>query len=126
MESFLISKVQQKVYIKELEKEFTFKAFEPIHTEYSTKYLGEELKELITNQVFLLRKLIMTKKDGTQTYYSKSLNTKEIKLFNNLDLYLIELPEIWDEIQISEAIDEYTVPKDRDYVFYQQRINTFL
>tara|TARA_B100000925_G_scaffold57475_2_gene38094 strand:- start:4617 stop:5348 length:732 start_codon:yes stop_codon:yes gene_type:complete len=67
----------------------------------------------------------MTKSDGTQTYYSKSLNTKEIKLFNNLDLYLIELPEIWDEIQISEAIDEYTVPKDRDYVFYQQRINTF-
>ena len=67
----------------------------------------------------------MTKSDGTPTYYSKSLNTKEFKLFNNLTIYLIELPEIWDDIQISEAIDEYVVSKDRDYIFYQQRINTF-
>ena len=67
----------------------------------------------------------MTKSDGTQTYYSKSLNTKEFKLFNNLPIYLTELPEIWDDIQISEAIDEYAISKDRDYVFYQQRINTF-
>ena len=67
----------------------------------------------------------MTKSDGTPTCYLKSLNTKEFKLFNNLDLYLIELPEIWDDIQISEAIDAYVVLKDRDHVFYQRRINTF-
>jgi predicted PhzF superfamily epimerase YddE/YHI9 len=67
----------------------------------------------------------MTKSGGTQTYYSKSLSTKEFKLFNSLDLYLIELPEIWDEIQISNTVDAYDVSKDRDYVFYQQRINTF-
>ncbi len=46
MESFLISKKNQSIYIKELEKEFHFKAFEPIHMEYSTKYLEDELLEL--------------------------------------------------------------------------------
>jgi len=61
MESFLISKRHQKVYIKELEKEFTFKAFEPIHTEYSTKYLGEELKELSNQSGFSVE----------ETYYDK-------------------------------------------------------
>ena len=67
----------------------------------------------------------MTKSDGTQTYYSMSLNTKEFKLFNDLTINLIELPEIWDDDQISEAIENYVVPEDRDYIFYQQRINTF-
>ena len=67
----------------------------------------------------------MTKKGGTQTYYSKSLNTKMFTLFKNLYLYLSEFPEVWDEIQISNEVDAYVVSKDRDYVFYQQRVNTF-
>ena len=46
MESFLLSRQKQSVYIEELEKDFLFKAFEPIHMEYSTKYLDEELAYL--------------------------------------------------------------------------------
>ena len=61
MESFLISKKPQKVYIKELEKEFSFKAFEPIHMEYSTKYLEEELSDLSSQSGFLVE----------ETYYDK-------------------------------------------------------
>ena len=61
MESFLISKKPQKVYIKELEKEFSFKAFEPIHMEYSTKYLDEELKDLSNQSGFMVE----------ETYYDK-------------------------------------------------------
>ena len=61
MESFLISKKNQRIYIKELEKEFVFKAFEPIHTEYSTKYLDEELLELSSSSGFSVE----------ETYYDR-------------------------------------------------------
>jgi len=67
----------------------------------------------------------MIEKNGIQTSYSKSLNTREFHLFNGLNIYLIELPEVWDDLQISDAVNDYVVTKDRDYVFYQRRINTF-
>ncbi len=46
MESYLISRKRQTVHIKELNKAFRFKAFEPIHTEFSFKYLPEEIEDL--------------------------------------------------------------------------------
>jgi len=44
MESYLISTEKQSIYIEELEKTFTFKAFEPILLEYSNKYLIEDVE----------------------------------------------------------------------------------
>jgi L-histidine N-alpha-methyltransferase len=46
MESYLISKCEQDVWIEELKEKFHFKAFEPIHLEYSFKYLEQEILEL--------------------------------------------------------------------------------
>jgi dimethylhistidine N-methyltransferase len=46
MESYLISKKKQKVKIDYLEKEFEFSEYEPIHLEYSFKYLKEDIEYL--------------------------------------------------------------------------------
>ncbi len=46
MESYLISLDDQEVYIEELKKSFTFRAFEPIHLEYSYKYLPKDIQML--------------------------------------------------------------------------------
>lgn len=46
MESFLLSTVDQDVYIAELERSFHFNAFEPIHLEYSFKFLKSEIEQL--------------------------------------------------------------------------------
>ncbi|MES0489999.1 MAG: L-histidine N(alpha)-methyltransferase [Leptospirales bacterium] len=59
MESFIISKVDQKVYIKTLDKTFTFDTFEPIHTEYSNKYTAKKIKALAEESGF-----------KTQSYYT--------------------------------------------------------
>jgi len=44
--SYLISQCSQEVFIKKLKKSFSFKAFEPIHVEFSYKYLPEEIEAL--------------------------------------------------------------------------------
>lgn len=46
MESYLISLEEQDVHIEELSKTFHFKAFEPIHLEYSYKYLPKDIQLL--------------------------------------------------------------------------------
>ena len=46
MESYLISTRKQKVKIGDLDKEFTFKPWEGIHTEYSYKYTQSEIELL--------------------------------------------------------------------------------
>ncbi len=46
MESFLISTESQVVDIQALDKKFQFKAWEPIHTEYSYKYTREDIQDL--------------------------------------------------------------------------------
>lgn len=46
MESYIISLEEQEVYIKALEKSFKFKEFEPIHMEYSFKYLKADIENL--------------------------------------------------------------------------------
>lgn len=46
MESYLISLDDQEVFVKELEKSFKFRAYEPVHVEYSYKYLPKDIQEL--------------------------------------------------------------------------------
>ena len=52
MESYLISLREQQVYIGEIEKTFVFKAFEPIHLEYSYKYLVSDIEQLAADTGF--------------------------------------------------------------------------
>lgn len=49
MESYIISLKDQTVFIDDLSKEFHFKAFEPIHMEYSYKYLTSDV-EFLANE----------------------------------------------------------------------------
>jgi dimethylhistidine N-methyltransferase len=46
MESYLVSLVGQSVYIEAIGQSFCFEAFEPIHTEYSYKYLESDIEQL--------------------------------------------------------------------------------
>jgi len=46
MESYLVSLEKQIVYIDALNQAFEFESWEPIHTEYSYKYLESDIKEL--------------------------------------------------------------------------------
>ncbi len=46
MESYLVSLERQSVFISELGQSFEFESFEPIHTEYSYKYLESDIEEL--------------------------------------------------------------------------------
>jgi L-histidine N-alpha-methyltransferase len=53
MESFLISMRNQDVFIKDLNKTFHFDEFEPIHLEYSFKYLEKEIDTMSLNGGFM-------------------------------------------------------------------------
>jgi len=46
MESYLISLTEQDVFIAALNRTFHFEAFEPIHLEYSFKFLEKEINEI--------------------------------------------------------------------------------
>ena len=46
MESFLVSNEKQAVYIKELNRSFSFEPFEAIHCEYSMKYLTSDIESM--------------------------------------------------------------------------------
>lgn len=46
MESYLVSLEPQRIYIEALRQDFEFKAWEPIHTEYSYKYLDTDIDRL--------------------------------------------------------------------------------
>lgn len=52
MESFLISKQRQSVYIEALDSHFEFDKFEPVHLEYSFKYMEEEVEKLAEDTGF--------------------------------------------------------------------------
>jgi len=43
MESYLLATKEHDVYISELERSFHFDAFEPIHLEYSFKFLKSDI-----------------------------------------------------------------------------------
>ena len=46
LESYLVSLVDQRVYIEALSQDFHFAPWEPIHTEYSYKYLDHDITDL--------------------------------------------------------------------------------
>ncbi len=52
MESFLISRKQQRVFIETLDKHFEFDKAEPIHLEYSFKYLEEDIEQMAEDAGF--------------------------------------------------------------------------
>ena len=52
IQSYLISKTEQTVFIEELDRLFSFKAWEPIHTESSYKFLVEDIERMSKNNTF--------------------------------------------------------------------------
>lgn len=56
MESYLVSQEKQEVFINKIGCSFTFDAWEPIHTEYSYKYLISDIEELAAVTGFTLVK----------------------------------------------------------------------
>jgi len=46
MESYLVSQERQTVFIEAIGRSFTFEAWEPLHTEYSYKYLPSNIEQL--------------------------------------------------------------------------------
>jgi len=49
IESYLVSQLEQSVFVKHIGQSFTFEAWEPIHTEYSYKYLESDIEGLAAN-----------------------------------------------------------------------------
>lgn len=62
MESYLISRVDQTVNLTGLEKSVTFHAYEPIHIEYSFKFLPKEIESLGQETGFCLEQLFTDEK----------------------------------------------------------------
>ena len=62
MESYLVSKERQTVFIKEISQSFSFEAWEPIHTEYSYKYLESDIQELAVETGFVIEKQLYDSK----------------------------------------------------------------
>lgn len=52
MESYMVSLEHQTVHIHQIERLFTFEAWEPIHTEYSYKYLPTDMDSLAADSGF--------------------------------------------------------------------------
>lgn len=52
MESYLISSIEQTIPIRSLQQSIVFEAFEPIHVEYSYKYLIPQIRDLAENTGF--------------------------------------------------------------------------
>lgn len=55
MESYLVSLEQQDVYIEAIGRAFRFHPWEPIHTEYSYKYLISDIETLAAETGFVVR-----------------------------------------------------------------------
>lgn len=56
MESYLVSLEHQDVYVKEIGQTFNFEAWEPIHTEYSYKFLESDISKLAEETGFAIQK----------------------------------------------------------------------
>lgn len=52
MESYLVSLAAQEVVVEALRKRFTFRAWEPVHLEYSCKYLLADIARMATDSGF--------------------------------------------------------------------------
>lgn len=69
VESFLLSSEEQEVLVEKIGQSFHFESWEPIHTEYSYKYLESDIKKLAEETGFIIRE---------QYYDSKSYFTDSI------------------------------------------------
>jgi dimethylhistidine N-methyltransferase len=56
MESYLLPIAPQEVYIEEIQRSFSFKAYEPIHLEYSFKFLPSDIEQLAKQTGFEITK----------------------------------------------------------------------
>jgi L-histidine Nalpha-methyltransferase len=52
MESYLVSQERQTVFIEAISRSFLFEPWEPLHTEYSYKYLVSDIEQLATETGF--------------------------------------------------------------------------
>lgn len=55
MESHLVSHVAQEIHIGAIRRTFSFRAWEPIHTEFSYKYLESDIAALARDTAFVMR-----------------------------------------------------------------------
>ena len=62
MESYLISRREQVVDIEALNQSFSFEAWEPVHTEYSYKYLESDIASLAEETGFSIVAQLMDSK----------------------------------------------------------------
>ena len=69
IESYLVSQEEQVVFIKQLGQSFSFEAWEPIHTEYSYKYLESDIESLAGNTGFKIEKQLY----DSQCYFVDSI-----------------------------------------------------
>jgi L-histidine N-alpha-methyltransferase len=69
MESYLLPKEEQVVYIKELERSFHFEPYESIHLEYSFKFLKSDIEFLCEQTGFLVEKQF----SDNRNYFADSL-----------------------------------------------------
>lgn len=69
MESYLVSQAEQNVFVEEIGQTFQFKPWEPIHTEYSYKFLRSDIETLAAETGYSIE---------TQFYDSKFYFTDSI------------------------------------------------
>jgi dimethylhistidine N-methyltransferase len=81
MESYLVSLKEQTVYIQEIGQSFSFQAYEPIHTEYSYKYLESDIDSL-------------ARETGFRT---------ELKLYDSRNWFI---DAIWKVLKLQPTADE--------------------
>lgn len=62
MESYLVSLEAQTVFIEELSETFDFKPWEPIHTEYSYKYLVSDIEKLARETGYTIERHLLDHK----------------------------------------------------------------
>ena len=62
MESYLVSLEKQSVFIKAIGQTFLFEHWEPVHTEYSYKYLESDIKELAEKTGYKIQKQLYDQK----------------------------------------------------------------
>jgi L-histidine Nalpha-methyltransferase len=62
MESYLVSLESQEVFLKKVGQSFSFEAWEPIHTEYSYKYLISDIEKLAEETGYSIEKQLYDSK----------------------------------------------------------------
>lgn len=78
MESYLVSLERQTVYVRDIGRTFEFAPWEPIHTEYSYKYLVEDIDRLAGETGFTVEEHLF----DSRTFFADSI-WRARKLANN-------------------------------------------